>query len=87
MISPLYLTDQKHAKELLDQFLRLKGIVAKNPGTKLFATADFVQFLRHHLNVRKSTTLTGRMVDTEFFIDGILVYVDARSRRPFYIYY
>lgn len=87
MMSPAYSSNPLLARELVDQFLRLKGIVMANPGTKLFATAEFVGFLRHHLNVRKSTTLTGRTVGNEFFIDGVLVHVDERSRRPFYIYY
>lgn len=71
----------------LHQFLRLKAVAQRYPDLKLFVSPEFLAYLRTELRVKKSTTLSGKAVPDEFYIDGVLVHLARVSFVPFYLYY
>lgn len=71
----------------LHQFLRFQAIAKQYPDLKLYASPEFIAFLKTRLSSRKSTTLAGRVVEDELYVNGVLVHVDKNSLRPFHLYY
>lgn len=71
----------------IHMFLRLKAVVQHQPDLKLYVSPEFLQYVRTRLRVSKSTTLSGRVLPDEFYIDGVRIHLARVSFVPFYLYY